>query len=130
MVDSRNAWNGIVPVQPNKAPNDFAEIPASTRDESEADHNNEGNSCHDETVIQEQNVADRRTQKCGSCWKRVLSSTLVCMVIAACMYSNTFEAGFAWDDRAAVKANKDLQGSTPMWDLFYHDFWGQNITLA
>jgi hypothetical protein len=45
------------------------------------------------------------------------------------LYINTLQGGYVWDDRAAIIANKDVQGLTPWSDLLKHDFWGQDIRL-
>ncbi|CAH0561446.1 unnamed protein product [Brassicogethes aeneus] len=51
------------------------------------------------------------------------SSILSCC-LAFILYSNTFEAGFVYDDRRAIITNPDLQPSTPWLDIFLNDFWG------
>jgi protein O-mannosyl-transferase len=42
-------------------------------------------------------------------------------------YWPTFDAGFVWDDRAAIMGNPDVVGDTEWHDVFGHDFWGKNI---
>jgi len=49
--------------------------------------------------------------------------------LALALYINTLQGGYVWDDRAAIIANKDVQGLTPWSDLLKHDFWGQDIRL-
>jgi hypothetical protein len=58
------------------------------------------------------------------CWSIFL------FAMSLTLYVNTFSAGYVWDDRAAVVGNKDVMGNNNIQDLFYHDFWGQDITSA
>ncbi|KAH9117364.1 hypothetical protein AeMF1_008857 [Aphanomyces euteiches] len=58
------------------------------------------------------------------------------LIAVACVafgtFSNSLYCGFVWDDRAAILTNQDIRtdGSTTIWDLFYHDFWGTMLTSA
>jgi hypothetical protein len=53
---------------------------------------------------------------------------LLAVVFTLGLYANTFSSGYVWDDRAAIVGNPDVHHGTPLWDLFRHDFWGQDIT--
>ncbi|CAM9386702.1 unnamed protein product, partial [Ectocarpus fasciculatus] len=49
-------------------------------------------------------------------------------VFSIWLYRSTLQAGFVWDDRAAIVGNKDVHGwSGSMWR---HDFWGADLTLG
>ena len=50
----------------------------------------------------------------------------ILVVFTWCLYWNTFSSGYVWDDRAAIVSNQDVQ-RTPIWEIFSHDFWGQDI---
>ncbi|KAK9815977.1 hypothetical protein WJX74_001822 [Apatococcus lobatus] len=51
--------------------------------------------------------------------------------VAAFVYLNTLPAKFAFDDNFAVLSNGDiLHPGQPLWKLFVHDFWGQDIRSA
>ena len=63
------------------------------------------------------------------------SDILFCILIfifSFLLYGNTLSggAGYVWDDRAAILSNGDVSSANPLIDLFYHDFWGQDIRLA
>lgn len=42
-------------------------------------------------------------------------------------YWHTLSGEFVWDDRAAIRANLDVQGKTPWTALWQHDFWGGKL---
>ncbi len=74
---------------------------------------------------------------------------LIAFLILA-VYWNSLQGAFIWDDRAAIVSqllmlpfdrrlfifrsmqiqNPDVRGFTKIGDILYHDFWGQDITLA
>ena len=56
--------------------------------------------------------------------------SILLFLAALCLYVNTLYGGYVWDDRAAIIANKDVQGINPLKDILRHDFWGQDITLV
>jgi len=43
------------------------------------------------------------------------------------IYSNSLICGFAFDDMSAIRDNRDLRPTTPIFDLFKNDFWGTPI---
>ncbi|CAG5119032.1 unnamed protein product [Candidula unifasciata] len=49
---------------------------------------------------------------------------VVTAVLAFLLYLNTLPADFAYDDSRAILKNPDLLPETPIWNLFYDDFWG------
>jgi hypothetical protein len=49
-------------------------------------------------------------------------------LIAAAIYANTLTAEMCYDDTFAILNNKDVSGVSPISALWFHDFWGQNIT--
>jgi tetratricopeptide (TPR) repeat protein len=58
-------------------------------------------------------------------WVLLLTSGLACVV-----YLNTLPAEFAYDDSRAILKNPDLLPETPLWNVFYDDFWGTPLTHA
>ena len=56
--------------------------------------------------------------------------SILLFLAASCLYVNTLYGGYVWDDRAAIIANRDVQGLNPLHDILRHDFWGQDITLV
>ena len=63
------------------------------------------------------------------------SDTLFCILLfifSFLLYGNTLSGGasYVWDDRAAILSNGDVSSTNPLKDVFYHDFWGQDISLA
>ncbi|XP_071036207.1 protein O-mannosyl-transferase Tmtc3 [Parasteatoda tepidariorum] len=48
---------------------------------------------------------------------------LLAALVAVC-YSNSLNCGFAYDDIAAVKENRDVRLHTPITNVFMNDFWG------
>ena len=60
--------------------------------------------------------------------KSTICFLLVLSVLTLLLYCNTFSSGYVWDDRAAIVGNKDVHGKTPLSSIFWHDFWGQDIT--
>ncbi|CAK8683428.1 unnamed protein product [Clavelina lepadiformis] len=47
-----------------------------------------------------------------------------CTFIAFLIYTNTFNAGFVFDDNRAIIENADVLGINPLYNLFLNDFWG------
>lgn len=47
--------------------------------------------------------------------------------LAACVYANSLHGDFVFDDLIAIVDNKDVQPSTPLNEVFSHDFWGQRL---
>ena len=61
-----------------------------------------------------------------------ISDNAFCVLISVCsflLYSNSINAGYVWDDRAAIVGNADVLGTSTLLELLKHDFWGQNISL-
>ena len=54
---------------------------------------------------------------------------IILSTLSLVLYSNTFSAGYVWDDRAAIIGNNDVQNGNLL-DIWRHDFWGQDITLT
>lgn len=54
----------------------------------------------------------------------------IIVVLSCLLYSNTIPSGYVWDDRAAIIGNDDVHGTNSIKNLFLHDFWGQNMSLA
>lgn len=48
-------------------------------------------------------------------------------LVTAAAYWPTLDAGFVWDDRAAILGNFDVLGQTSWSEMMKHDFWGQDI---
>ena len=57
---------------------------------------------------------------------------VILFILSVLLYWNTLSGGatYVWDDRAAILSNRDVSGVDPLFDVFYHDFWGQDIKLA
>uniref|UniRef100_A0A0B7A7K4 dolichyl-phosphate-mannose--protein mannosyltransferase n=1 Tax=Arion vulgaris TaxID=1028688 RepID=A0A0B7A7K4_9EUPU len=53
---------------------------------------------------------------------------LLTTLLATALYLNTLPANFAYDDSRAIQKNPDLLPETPLWNLFYDDFWGTPLT--
>ncbi|KAG8201524.1 hypothetical protein JTE90_011199 [Oedothorax gibbosus] len=51
---------------------------------------------------------------------------LLAALVAVC-YSNSLGCGFAYDDIAAVRENRDIRLHTPLTNVFLNDFWGMPI---
>ena len=50
-------------------------------------------------------------------------------LLAIAIHWPTREGDFAWDDRAAVLQNPDVDPALTSWSsLWGHDFWGQDLT--
>jgi hypothetical protein len=43
-------------------------------------------------------------------------------------YINSLDGGFVFDDSEAIVNNEDLKPETPIFNLFYNDFWGTRLT--
>ncbi|XP_053693440.1 protein O-mannosyl-transferase TMTC4 [Sabethes cyaneus] len=53
------------------------------------------------------------------------------VLLSSCCYLPFRKGTFVFDDSVAIVKNKDvIDSSTPLWDVFRHDFWGTNITDA
>eukprot|EP00002_Diphylleia_rotans_P034898 TRINITY_DN7544_c0_g1_i1.p1 TRINITY_DN7544_c0_g1~~TRINITY_DN7544_c0_g1_i1.p1 ORF type:complete len:726 (-),score=116.74 TRINITY_DN7544_c0_g1_i1:145-2322(-) len=50
------------------------------------------------------------------------------VVFAMGLYVNSINGEFAFDDRFAVVENDDSKSTSPVWNIFWHDFWGQDIS--
>lgn len=51
------------------------------------------------------------------------------IIVSLISYHNSHNGDFCYDDHFAIKNNNDSTGNNPLFDLFKHDFWGQDITL-
>ena len=61
--------------------------------------------------------------------QRLHLAALLCALAAAALFWNTLECGICYDDEPAIKKNQDLRPHATTWlDLFFHDFWGTDIT--
>jgi len=56
--------------------------------------------------------------------------TFLLVACAVLLYCNTFQAGYVWDDRAAIVGNRDVHGQDGLVALFRNDFWGQDMQLV
>jgi len=75
-----------------------------------------GNIEHFIAIIEDENRSKNNT------WFIVLLSFVIRL--------NTLWGTFIWDDRAAVVQNADVKPGTTIFDIFQHDFWGQNISAV
>ncbi|XP_067676543.1 protein O-mannosyl-transferase TMTC2-like isoform X1 [Haliotis asinina] len=53
---------------------------------------------------------------------------LAACLVSLCLYLNTLDADFAYDDSRAIQKNQDLLPETPLLNIFYDDFWGTPLT--
>ena len=59
-----------------------------------------------------------------------LALPAICFVISFALHAHTIVLnGFVWDDRAALLMNADAQAQRPLYELWRHDFWGQDIRM-
>lgn len=56
-----------------------------------------------------------------------VASVVVFFVSIIC-YWNSCKGGFVFDDSEAIVGNKDLRAEVPLGELFFHDFWGGNMS--
>jgi hypothetical protein len=61
---------------------------------------------------------------------KMWAASAVSAAVGVLVFLHSFYATFTWDDRAAVLWNADVDSTTPLWPIFEHDFWGQNIGHA
>jgi hypothetical protein len=52
----------------------------------------------------------------------------IVFAVATLLYLNSLHGEFVLDDAVAIVGNKDIHPSTPILDIFVHDYWGANIT--
>jgi len=52
----------------------------------------------------------------------------IVFAVATLLYLNSLHGEFVLDDYLVIASNKDLLPSTPIFDIFVHDYWGANIT--
>lgn len=50
-----------------------------------------------------------------------------CAVLACVAYTNTLDADWTYDDKVAVRGNPDVTRQVSLWDVFTHDFWGNEL---
>ncbi|KAK3095523.1 hypothetical protein FSP39_015624 [Pinctada imbricata] len=55
------------------------------------------------------------------------TSAVIVFVLAVGCFINSYNGDFVFDDSEAVLTNDDLKPSTPVVDLFKHDFWGNKL---
>ncbi|XP_046336395.1 protein O-mannosyl-transferase TMTC2-like isoform X2 [Haliotis rufescens] len=53
---------------------------------------------------------------------------LAACLVSLCLYLNTLDADFAYDDSRAIQKNQDLLPETPLVNIFFDDFWGTPLT--
>ncbi|XP_019638100.1 PREDICTED: transmembrane and TPR repeat-containing protein 3-like [Branchiostoma belcheri] len=51
------------------------------------------------------------------------AAVLLVVAVVTCYWNSLF-CGFVFDDMSAIKDNRDLRPSTPVFNLFLNDFWG------
>ncbi len=49
---------------------------------------------------------------------------LLLLAVTAASYLNCLGCGFVFDDVSAIKENRDLRPTSPLSNVFLHDFWG------
>ncbi|XP_050529637.1 protein O-mannosyl-transferase Tmtc3 [Daktulosphaira vitifoliae] len=54
---------------------------------------------------------------------KLAMSSVIFLTCIVCYY-NSLYCDFVFDDISAIKDNRDLKPQTPIWNLFYNDFWG------
>ena len=52
---------------------------------------------------------------------------LLVALLALLSYANSSWGGFVFDDSEAILGNQDVDPSTSVWEVFGHDFWGEDI---
>ena len=55
------------------------------------------------------------------------SAAGVVFLFAVSCFVNSYQGDFVFDDSEAILSNTDLKPSTPLSDLFVHDFWGSKL---
>lgn len=53
-----------------------------------------------------------------------LAVSSVIFLTCLASYYNSLYCDFVFDDISAIKDNRDLKPQTPVWNIFYNDFWG------
>ena len=57
--------------------------------------------------------------------RHLLRSAL--FLLCLCLYWNSLDCGFVFDDRATILENRDLRPQSPWTNLLWNDFWGTPI---
>ena len=56
-------------------------------------------------------------------------AALLCAAVALAAYYNSLQCGLVFDDKSAIRENKDLRPELrSWWELLRHDFWGATLT--
>ncbi|XP_049951100.1 protein O-mannosyl-transferase TMTC4-like [Schistocerca serialis cubense] len=55
-------------------------------------------------------------------------SAVIVGLVAILCYKNSVDGEFVFDDTEAIVNNEDLRPETPVWNLFFNDFWGTRLT--
>lgn len=61
----------------------------------------------------------------------LLKSVVVCIllfVMCICIFYNSLDNEFVFDDHLAIVNNADTDPATPFLDLWKHDIWGKDLT--
>ncbi|KAJ8309666.1 hypothetical protein KUTeg_011531, partial [Tegillarca granosa] len=56
-----------------------------------------------------------------------LKAGCIVFIAAVLCFINSYNGAFVFDDSEAILSNNDLKPSTPLNDLFIHDFWGKKL---
>jgi hypothetical protein len=51
-------------------------------------------------------------------------------LLAIVCFSNSVHGDFVFDDREAIVKNRDMLVESPWQDIWWHDFWGTDLTSA
>lgn len=54
-------------------------------------------------------------------------SALIVAIISVICFINCYDGDFVFDDSEAVVGNQDILPTSPLLDLFSHDFWGNKL---
>lgn len=49
------------------------------------------------------------------------------IAVASLCLANSYNGDFVFDDSEAILNNKDVSGTTPLYQIFNNDFWGTNL---
>lgn len=60
---------------------------------------------------------------------KLFLSLLAIFLVTCTSYYNAYDGQFCFDDQFAILNNPDAQGKTSIWDIWRHDYWGQDIQI-